>query len=182
VHNTTFDQAYPYAKRAAEIWSRMATRGRAKAAADREDLQQEAIFRVWYALPRFDPARASLRTFVEHVVANQIVAILRPAKSRTKLHPLDNTKVNATAASMDWVRVKIDVDRVVARLNGRDRLLAILLMEFTPSEIVGLMGISRSTFYERVSRLRREFESAGLGYYGSQLRYRPHTGNNRGCR
>jgi len=69
VVEATFRNAYAIALRAARARAVSAVASGAIAVADREDLEQEAVVACFRALPRFDPSRASLRTFIERVVA-----------------------------------------------------------------------------------------------------------------
>ena len=48
-------------------------------------------------------------------------------------------------------------------MNEADRKFARLLMELTPTEISRTLGITRSTVYERMHRLRNHLTAAGLG-------------------
>ena len=76
----TFEQAYPIAARAAKVRATAAVVSGAIPVADREDFEQEGLTACWRALPQFDPARASLRTFIERVIASRIASLVRAAR------------------------------------------------------------------------------------------------------
>jgi len=58
---------------------------------DYEDLEQEALMAVRRALQCFDPSRASLRTFVECVVAARLASLMRARGRLPYLSQLKNT-------------------------------------------------------------------------------------------
>ena len=58
---------------------------------------------------------------------------------------------------------RVDVQRVAASLRVRDRELAELLMDRGPSEAARAMGLSRSSVYAAINRIRNVFTQAGLG-------------------
>src|SRR5260370_20622190 len=72
-----FHDAYPMADRAAAVRSANVLGVLRDATLDPDDLKQEALVGIWVALPRFDPARACLRTFVERVAANRMTSFIR---------------------------------------------------------------------------------------------------------
>jgi RNA polymerase sigma factor (sigma-70 family) len=153
-----FLDALPLAGRAAEVRSaRVIIR---QAMLDREDVKQEAIIGVWVALSRFDPSRASLRTFVERVVAAKIASLVRRslAKKRTKHH--------AAAESFQWlvgVELHLDLQRLLAQLGPRERRVAELLGECSPTQIARRLRISRPCVYRRINRIRAAIRKGGLG-------------------
>ena len=85
----TFEQAYPIAARAARVRATAAVVSGAIPVADREDFEQEGLTACWRALPQFDPARASLRTFIERVIASRIASLVRAARRSPSHVPLN---------------------------------------------------------------------------------------------
>jgi RNA polymerase sigma factor (sigma-70 family) len=167
---STFQEAYPCARRAAQVHSTAAVLSRAFPLADREDIEQEALTACWRALPRFDPSRSSLRTFVERVIANKIASLgrtRRTVKRTAVLRPLEEASScmdeRNTFLAMDLC---IDVHRVLETLSPEDHNVALLLTQFSPSEASQIIGIPRSTFYGLVLQLRARFTSAGLNAVG----------------
>ena len=65
-------RALQFALRATQVRAAAAVASGAVSTSDREDIEQEGLIACWRALPHFDPDRASLRTFVEHVVASHL--------------------------------------------------------------------------------------------------------------
>jgi hypothetical protein len=58
---------------------------------------------------------------------------------------------------------RVDFQAACASLGKADRRLATLLSAFSPTEASRAMGISRSTVYEGIRRIRVAFENAGYG-------------------
>ena len=84
---TTFEQAYQIALRILRVRATAAVMS-GVVAADREDFEQEGLTACWRALPHFDPARASLRTFLEHVVAARLASLRRSARRAPTLEEI----------------------------------------------------------------------------------------------
>ena len=136
---------------------------------DREDAEQEALVAVWRALPHYDPLRASLRTFVERVVATRLVSLMRARRRQLTLEPLKDYQ----PVGLDGIPVlefQADFQRVSTSLAERDRRLATLLVDHSPTEASRVLSISRSTVYEGIRRIRIAFEDAGFGTRVRRLR------------
>jgi RNA polymerase sigma-70 factor (ECF subfamily) len=135
--------------------------GRATAA-DREDLEQEALLGLWMSLRHFDASRASLRTFLERVADKRFASLLRRRRKPLVIERLDGHRF-ATADGIPAVQFHVDFERVLAPLGDPNRALALLLIDHGPTEISRMLGIARSTVYARIARLRRAFLEAGYG-------------------
>ena len=165
MHDQVFAQAYPFARRAAAVRSAAATRMASLPSADRVDLEQEALVAVWRALPRYDPARASLRTFVEVVVASRLASLMRahhrhPAPVQLEeYHQADGDQIPAIEFGMDFRFVS-------ASLAELDRHLVAVLLDHSPTEASRALRVSRSTVYEGIHRIRATFANAGFGRRG----------------
>ena len=162
MREAVFAKAYPLARRVAEVRSAAAMSMSAPVVADREDLEQEAMVGLWRALPQFDSSRASLRTFVERVIATRIASAMRSQRSLRRL-PAYDTPPHDLSQPPASVELRSDVERVLAELSDGDRRLALLLIDHTPTEASRQLRISRSTVYERIRRIRVAFIDAGLG-------------------
>jgi RNA polymerase sigma-70 factor (ECF subfamily) len=155
-----FDLSFPLAQRAAKV--RAASAKLSRADFDREDLEQEALIGVWSALDRFDVSRASIRTFVERVVANSIASIIRRSRS-DKRAPRDDDRFHGESPRFSLtIEVRLDLDRLIANLGRRDRKVARLLEEYRPAEIARALKISRTAVYRSIERIREVFSEAGF--------------------
>lgn len=162
MREAVFERAYPLALRSARVRSAAAVVCGAVLLADREDLEQEALAAVCKALQHYDPSRASVRTFVEKVVASRFASLLRSRRWQPALIPLEEQHL----VGLDGIpaaEFRMDFLRVSASLAERDRRLAVFLLDHSPTEASRKLGISRSTVYERIRRIRVVFEMTGLG-------------------
>ena len=158
----TFEQAYPIAARAARVRATAAVVSGAILVADREDFEQEGLTACWRALPQFDPARASLRTFVERVIASRIASLVRAARRSPSHVPLDAAGPQPVDSSADVQELCADVARLSSAFGRHDRRLVLLLLEHSPAEAGRMLGIPRSTVHDKILRLRRSFVEAGF--------------------
>lgn len=157
-----FSTIYQRARRTAAVRSAAAVARAFVPPGDREDLEQEAMAACWCALASFDPRRASLRTYIECVVATRIASAVRTTHRLRVLHPLDLVVDHCVGPEFRRHELQIDVQRVLGICNDAERRLALLLMEHTPSQVSLMLGVARSTVYERMRRLRPRFVAAGL--------------------
>jgi len=158
VREALFEQAYPLVRRAVQV---RAASG-AMRPGDREDFEQEALLGLWIALRRYDPSRASLRTFVERITDNRFASLMRYRRSSLVVERLDGHWF-ATPDGIPAVQFQVDFERILAPLSDADRTLALLLVDYRPTQISRMLGIPRSTLYARMARLRRAFLKAGYG-------------------
>ena len=158
----TFELAYPIAVRAAKVRATAAVVSGAIPVADREDFEQEGLTACWRALPQFDPARASLRTFIERVIASRIASLARTARRSPARVPLNAAGPQAVDSGVDVQELYTDVDRIVSAFECHDRQLIFLLLEYSPAEAGRMLGLPRSTVHDRILRLRRRFVAAGF--------------------
>jgi RNA polymerase sigma factor (sigma-70 family) len=148
------------ARRVAQVRSTVAVASGAIAAIDREDIEQEALIAFWQALPLFDASRASLRTFAETVIATRVVSLRRARRRHALFEPLEDHHV-VGLDGIPAVAARMDFFSITEKLTNKDRRLAELLLEYSPSEASRILGIARSTVYETIGRIRVAFERAG---------------------
>ena len=164
----TFEQAYPIAARAAKVRATAAVVSGAISVADREDFEQEGLTACWLALPKFNPARASLRTFVERVVTSRIASLVRAAR-RSPVHvPLKAAGPRPVESGAELQELYADVERLSSTSGGCDRQLIFLLLEHSPAEAGRILGLHRSTVHDRILRLRHRFVATGYGPNGAR--------------
>ena len=77
---TVFEVGYAAAFKIARFRVTAAIRTQAVSSADRDDLVQELLIAVWLASDKFNPARASLRTFFERVIASRLMSTIRTTR------------------------------------------------------------------------------------------------------
>jgi RNA polymerase sigma factor (sigma-70 family) len=155
-----FLQAYPFARRAAQVRSASAVRKFKEL--EREDLEQEALLSTWRLLSRFDHTRASLPTFVERVVATSIASVCRGRAAKKRIKHDDSDPPPEPLQLFVRIEFRIDFLRVVARLAPRDRKVALLLVEFSPTQIARSLKTSRQAVYRCINRIRAAFLEGGF--------------------
>lgn len=153
---------------------------------DRGDLEQELWTDLLDRLPRYDPAKASLNTFIARVVDRKVASILRyhlaamrsPARNEASLNEpvmecdgrvVERHQTTPEAAG-PYQRIQ-DLRRDLAEV--RTNLPTDVLREImdavglggTVNSIAVELGMSRRAVERHVGDLRRIFEDAGLRIY-----------------
>ena len=120
---------------------------------DAEDAVQEAMARAWRRRDRCRSPEAPLPWFLQ-ITRNEafrVMAKRRPTEAR-------HWEPASADAEIDRLVLKVDVNRALARLPGRDRALASLRYEedLAHSRIAALLGTAEGTIRVRLHRLRRK--------------------------
>lgn len=168
-----FGSAYPQARRAAEVLAGAAISAGRVRRDDREDLIQDALLGLWRELPRYDADRSSLGTFADRIVSSKVASSIRDRQAAKRR--LGDELPPELEAPQDTVEIEFrsDVERVLARLRPFDHLVATMLAEHTPAETGRVLGVSRSTVYLAIQRIREVFVAGGL--------YSEQDGSNEKC-
>lgn len=161
---------------------------------DQEDIEQELRLDLWRRLPKFDPRKATLSTFVDRVVKHKIASIVEARQAscrdcrrcrRSLNDPLEDEAGDSPAERGDMlaedagrlrasdanrpaaerVDLEHDVRALLAGLPPELRGLCRRLMKGTPTEVERETGTARGTLYESFETLRRRFEKARLKEY-----------------
>ena len=164
----TFEQAYPLAVRAAQVRATAAVLSGVIPPSDIEDFEQEGLIACWRALDQFDPTRASLRTFVERVVASRLASLARAARRTPMQIHLSAKGRWLVASEADEKEIQADVERLAMAFGAQDRQLVFLLLEHSPAEVGRMMGLPRSTVHDRILRMRSRFMTAGYAPNGGR--------------
>lgn len=157
---------------------------------EREDIEQELWLAVLQQAERFDPARASLDTFLERVVSRAVAFLLRSRTRRKRaggvlplslesdftttgegLKPLSDTISSEDVAR--WLGTQsVDpmarmeqteaIDSALARMPERLRDICRRLMTGTVASVARELGISRHQVRKVLEEARPYFEEAGL--------------------
>ena len=158
----TFEQAYPIAVRAAKVRATAAVASGAIPVSDREDIEQEGVTACWRALSKYDPCRASLRTFIERVVANHITSLVRSARRTPVALPLTEAPPQLADSDARGCEFRVDLERVSAEIAARDQQIVFLVLEHSPAEVSRMIGLSTSRVHQRLAGLRPVFERSRL--------------------
>jgi RNA polymerase sigma-70 factor (ECF subfamily) len=159
---------------------------------DREDIEQDLTVDLLHRLPKFDPLRASLHTFVARVVEHGAARLIERQQAPMRdwrrctsslNDPVSDDEDNDAergefidqdtyARSLgrpampqaDQALLRIGLERLVASLPPELRDLCARLADGqNVTEISRDTGVSRGTLYGRLRELRMRAEEAGLG-------------------
>jgi RNA polymerase sigma factor (sigma-70 family) len=151
--------------------------------ADREDLEQELLLKVWEAAGRFDPRRSHPHAFVATVVERAAATLARDQKAVKRGHHLAHCSLGAPTCSADDPRLAPetspshfaslpayemdlaltnDLGEVLSRLPHELREVAEQLGTGSKRSIARTLGISRRVLEQRIDALRTHFVTAGL--------------------
>ena len=162
-------------------------------ASDREDIEQELILDLLRRLPKYNPKRAQLNTFIARVVEHRLASLIEAQKAGIRDYRRCRCSLNecfedADGRSVERVdtfdqedyllrtgaqsrpseelnRLAIDVAAVLETLPPELRELCRRLKAETVTEISRDTGVPRGTIYESIKKLREIFEDAGLRDY-----------------
>ncbi len=161
---------------------------------DREDLEQEMTEDLLRRLPKFDPRKASLHTFVARIVDHKIANLIRYQRQEKRDHrrrafSLDEFIDDGEGHSISRVEtisqdehdlragkytgpaseredMRVDVWSVISELPPDLQAVAKLLMTHSITETARELGLHRDTIHrDRMVRLREFFEDGGLRGY-----------------
>lgn len=161
---------------------------------DEADLKQEMALGLVLRLPHFDPARASLRTYVSHVLDGIASDFNRSRKREKRDYRLELYSLNEciddgeggrvgrgelvsqdehnfrlgnyTSPATEREDMRLDVWVVVCELPPHLKDVAKLLMKYSISETARRLGLHRDTIHrDRIPKLREFFEERGLKDY-----------------
>ncbi|MCW5982721.1 MAG: sigma-70 family RNA polymerase sigma factor [Bryobacteraceae bacterium] len=161
----TFLDAYPLALRAAQVRAAAAISAGSIPSHEYDDVVQELVLASWRALPRHDATRASVRAYIERVVASRFISLMRSRGRQHRMLSIDGHDP-ISFDGIPAIERRADVERASRCLTERDRRLAGLLAELSPTEASRALRISRSTVYEGIGRIRAAFAGAGLAPRG----------------
>ena len=151
------------------------------AEADRDDIEQELALQLWRQHPKYDAARSSPQTFATRVVGSKAANLAAARKAAKRSAPLESLSKRgdaipgevvdpsdfraASRRDSDDLALKHDVARLVAKLPADLQALCVALAAGTVSDAAKELGISRPGLYDRLGKLRPQFERAGLKRY-----------------
>jgi len=133
---------------------------------DAEDLTQETLERAFRAWARYDPARASVRTWLLAIARNLLIDHYRASRGRQALVLSDEHEIEAAT-----VEPSLGLDHRLAAalgaLSDRERELVALRYgaDLTGPEIAAVTGLSLANVQQILSRslrrMRAELDASG---------------------
>ncbi len=122
---------------------------RLAAAADWEDVLQDALTASWRKRNQFDPARGSQRNWLLAIVADQA------SKSRRRLRPVSGANLDGPTADREPTSA-LDLDRVIRALPHRQQVAVGLYyyLGLPVAEVAAVMDCSEGTVKSTLSSAR----------------------------
>ncbi len=173
-----------YASRLIRFKSRQLSRQPGFSHSDRCDLEQTLLTDLIVRLPKFNPAKAQLNTFVARVVERKIASIIRHRSAEKRSTGREECSLDETVLDCDGRSVvrhqtvpecssvphrlrelERDVADVLAPLSELHRTIALGLVTGTINSVANEMGLPRSAVERHIEELKVIFEDAGLREY-----------------
>jgi len=177
-------QLNDYAARLIHFKARMLSRRRAFALDEPEDIENDLWLDLLERLPKFDPAKATLNTFVARIVERRIVSLIRHRSAEKRSLDREECSLNDPVRDCDGRLVERhqttpeaandpsrlrdlerDMARRLAHVSDDLRAVALGLAFGTPNSVCTELGISRRALAKAVEELREIFRDAGLDQY-----------------
>jgi RNA polymerase sigma factor (sigma-70 family) len=133
----------------------------------RSDIRQEFIVAIIEAMPAFNPARSTWKTYLSRVINNRYCNFRREYqvdhKSLGTIVALDGTDENQDIPTyqIDF-ETPADVDVVMDKLPARLRQYAELLKIHSPVRVAAEMHVTRSSVGRAMKRIRKYFLEFGF--------------------
>lgn len=126
-----------------------------------EDATQEVFLRAQRAWHRFDPQRASARTWLGHITMNYCRSFLGRKRLGNQLRKLLFISP-AASRPIKQREDQIDIQTALQSIDEQHRSVVILryYLEFTCAEIATVLQINEGTVRSRLSTARRRMRAA----------------------
>jgi RNA polymerase sigma factor (sigma-70 family) len=145
-------------------------RNRRLPADHREDVENELLLSCWAALSRFDPALASLRTYVSRVMENAARSMTRGDMAVRRIPDALIVSLSDSPAAADrgnspalHLEFWLDFERAIDPLAQPLKDTAEALRWMGPAEIARVYGSSRRTVYDHIQVIRDRLVQCGIG-------------------
>jgi RNA polymerase sigma factor (sigma-70 family) len=154
---------------------------------DREDIEQEMAIHLLSMLPKHNPERSSLPTYVNRVVDSWCRMLVRERRAACRDYTQQERSLDERGGddhtladqigevdaitlagsrrlgSIEAEELRLAVEATTERLPRHLRELCQMLLTQSVAEVCAATGIPRTTITYRLKQLRRAFEKAGLG-------------------
>lgn len=154
---------------------------------ERDDIVQELLMHLHRRLPKFDPEKAGLSTYIDMVLSTKIILMVHERRERQhrrpssisieefsfddenedlKSHVLDNEAEKIWDREKHRADLRHDLEETLSRLPANLREIARMLGESRKrKEIAEKMGIHRDTVLKMIYDLRSALKEAGIDEY-----------------
>lgn len=188
-----YDGVEPYAVRLIRYKARELAGRFGWSRSDQDDIEQELLLDLQKRLPKFDPDRAQMNTFISRLVDHKVASMIEAQKAAVRDYRKTRASLNSTLLDGEGSAVefgatipeqetqrrkgtpalgpaerrdlRIDLRRTLASLPPHLSDLAQRLVRSSPTEISRTTGTPRTTLLKRIQKIREHFERAGLAQY-----------------
>jgi RNA polymerase sigma-70 factor, ECF subfamily len=162
VGDVTLDQALPAVRNLAKRKANAFVRRCRLAIDEREDIESQLVVIFIKRWPKFDGARASVRTFGSRLMDKELTSILRYRLAQTR-QPRELPVPDAGPTSAAIHQFRVDVERAMASLPEVVRETASALSWYSAADAAGAVGCSRQMISRRKHQIREALLAAGIG-------------------
>lgn len=125
---------------------------------DRNDLQQDILLQLWYAMEKFD-GRVKMSTWIYRIALNTAISFYR----KNRKHQDKKTYIDESIISLpdletdDSQKEKIAIlYQFINNLNPFDKALILLYLDdYKQDEIAEILGISKTNVATKISRIKQ---------------------------
>lgn len=140
-----------------------------------EDIEQMLLVEVWSSLPKFNPNKSVLSTYVDKILHHRSCNLIRHQLTQKRgmrrdevslghfyeegRHPMKDILSERAHYDLQQLDRLADLDWIMSILPDQKRTLCQALKNNTISELATLQGRSRAAIYREVELISQQFES-----------------------
>ncbi len=143
----------------------------------REDYRQDMVVELLRAFHRFDPEKASRKTFINRVLGRFVKYVVRTscARERQSCHtpvafddiwvgfePPVNEARTGELDEQSRCELRLDMTAVIEQMPERVQRVCLELMKSDPSEAALSLGICRQSIHRNIKEIRTFLTEAGI--------------------
>jgi len=157
---------------------------------DLDDIKQDITLDLLQRLPKYDPEKASLNTFINDVVDNKIARMIEAQNAEMRDFRIESGSLNELVEDLDGTPVELiheimdedlpwnhgtceisdfnyfelsdDIVKALSELPPQFREMCLRLMKENIFVVAKEMGIPRASMYYHLKIIREHFEKTGL--------------------
>lgn len=133
-------------------------RGYCRDPGDRDDLQQEILFQLWKAIPRYTPT-VLFTTWMYRIALNVAISFYRKAQREKQILVFPEAVPEEPAPATDKEPIRL-LHQFIQQQTALDKALLLLYLENRPyTEIAEIIGITATNVGTRLGRLREKLKT-----------------------
>ncbi|MGL4464601.1 MAG: sigma factor [Planctomycetia bacterium] len=149
------------------------------AADETDDIRQELSLHLLRHWASYDETKGKVTTFIQNAVDGKVCVMIRDQRRAKRdsrrerslsqvedaieFGKLDGVRGQPEISDLSLVELRSDCDDIVGNLPPQLREIADLLKLNSPAEVARQLDIPKTTFWRRMTELRKHFVAAGFG-------------------